>query len=129
MLLKEMKSYCHLKPGQNGTKRLVEEYGETLLCVRYRYDAVRRIRVKTVELIVDERPWQQPFRFRDDDLVPITVRFDETTLREKLRKLRAKWDPETKVWLVRYGMIKRTELEARIPPEFLDGRKNTKSLI
>jgi hypothetical protein len=47
MLLKEMKSYCHLKPGQNGTKRLVEEYGEMLLYVRYRYDEVRRIRVKT----------------------------------------------------------------------------------
>jgi hypothetical protein len=61
--------------------------------------------------------------------VPITVRFDETALREKLRKLRAKWNPETKVWLVRYGMIKRTELEARIPPEFLVGRKNTKSPV
>lgn len=33
-MLKEMKSYCHLKPGQNGTKRLLEQYGDALLCVR-----------------------------------------------------------------------------------------------
>jgi len=26
-MLKEMKSYCHLKAGQNGTKRLLEQYG------------------------------------------------------------------------------------------------------
>ncbi len=38
-MLKEMKTQIHLKPGQKGTKRLVEKYGDALLCVRYRYDA------------------------------------------------------------------------------------------
>ncbi len=27
-----------MKPGQNGTKRYMEKYGDRLLCVRYRYD-------------------------------------------------------------------------------------------
>jgi hypothetical protein len=27
-----------LKPGQKGTKRLVAEHGDALVCVRYRYD-------------------------------------------------------------------------------------------
>jgi len=122
-MLREMKSYCHLKPGQNGTKRLVEQYGERLICVRYRYDETRKTRFKTVELIVEERPWQPPFRFRDDDLVPLSVGYGETELREKLRKARAKWDPEAKVWLVLYGKVRGTVLEARIPAEFLHGRK------
>ena len=29
----------------------VEQYGESLLCVRYRYDETRGIRLKTVEII------------------------------------------------------------------------------
>ena len=123
-MLKEMRSYCHLKPGRNGTKRLVEQYGSSLLCVRYRYDATRGVRLKTVEIIVEEKPWQSPFRFRDDDVAPITVDFDETALREKLRKLRGKWDPEAKVWLVKYGKIRGTELESRIPVEFLKGNRS-----
>jgi hypothetical protein len=44
-----------LKPGQNGTKRLVEQYGDQLICVRYRYDKVKRKRYKTIELIIDEQ--------------------------------------------------------------------------
>ena len=99
-MLKEMKSHCHLKPGQKGTKRLVEKYGESLLCVRYRYDETRGVRLKTVEIIVEEKPWQPPFCFKDGDIVPITVAFDETELRARLQKMRAKWDPNLKIWLV-----------------------------
>jgi hypothetical protein len=51
-----MKTHKHLKPGENGTLRLVERFGDTLLCVRYRYDAIRDMRIKTAEIIVDERP-------------------------------------------------------------------------
>ncbi|WP_157039973.1 hypothetical protein [Pelobacter propionicus] len=122
-MLKDMKSYCHVKPGQKGSKRLVEQYGDRLLCVRYRYDEKRRIRLKTVEIIVEERPWQPPFRYCDNELVPLTVGYEETELREKLRGLRAKWDPDARVWLVPYGKIKGTELEKRIFDEDLAGRK------
>ena len=37
-MLKEMKAYGHLKPGQKGTQRLVTRFGAALVCVRYRYD-------------------------------------------------------------------------------------------
>jgi hypothetical protein len=46
-----------LQPGRPGTKRLVDEYGERLVCVRYRYDDARHRRLKTVELIVEDVPW------------------------------------------------------------------------
>ena len=48
-----MKSRLNLKPGQKGTKRLVEKYGDALFYVRYRYDPERGIRLKTVELVVE----------------------------------------------------------------------------
>ena len=53
-----MRTRLILKPGQRGTKRLGKQYGDRLLCVRYRYDEKRRKRLKTVELIVDEVDWQ-----------------------------------------------------------------------
>jgi len=34
-----MKTWARLKPGQNGTKKIVEKYGDALVCVRYRYDS------------------------------------------------------------------------------------------
>jgi hypothetical protein len=48
-----MKTRLILKPGQKGTKRLTDKYGDALVCVRYRYDAELRQRLKTVELIVE----------------------------------------------------------------------------
>lgn len=49
-----------LKPGQNGTKAMLDQYGEQLVCVRYRYDRARQLRLKTVELIVESTPWIHP---------------------------------------------------------------------
>jgi len=53
----------------------------------------------------------------------VTVGYGETAVREQLRKLRAMWNPEAKVWLVPYGKIRGTELESRIPAEFLNGSR------
>jgi len=46
-----------LKPGQRGTKKLMKEYGDRLICVRYRYDNETQMRYKTVELVVDTTQW------------------------------------------------------------------------
>ena len=35
-----------LKPGQKETRRLATRYGDRLVCVRYRYDKVKRKRYK-----------------------------------------------------------------------------------
>lgn len=42
-----------LLPGQKGTAQAYEQFGEDLVCVRYRYDE-QGFRIKTVELIVDK---------------------------------------------------------------------------
>jgi hypothetical protein len=77
--------------------------------------------------VLDSVPFGRPVpfgrRFRDGDLAPVAVGYGETAVREQLRKLRAMWNPEAKVWLVPYGKIRGTELEARIPAEFLNGSR------
>ncbi len=64
-----MKSRLSLKPGQKGTKLLTERFGNSLLYVRYRYDEERGVRLKTVELVIEEKPWQPSPRLRNGDLV------------------------------------------------------------
>ena len=112
-MLREMKAYGYLQPGQNGTKRLVEKYGAALLCVRYRFDETRGVKLKTVEIVVEEKPLKRP-RYRDGDMVPVAVAYHEKALREQLRALRARWDAERTLWYVRYGLIRGTPLEERV---------------
>ncbi len=113
-MLKDMKTHKHLKPGQMGTKRLLEQYGDSLLCVRYRYDASRGIRLKTVEIIVEEKSCQPLAPYRDDEMVKVIVAYTEKALRDRLKSAGGRWDPQEKLWLVRYGSIHGTEFEERI---------------
>ncbi|WP_322512865.1 hypothetical protein [Chloroflexus sp.] len=57
-----MRTRLKLKPGQRGTKKLQAMYGDRLVCVRYRYDAEHGRRLKTIELIVEEKAWLPPDR-------------------------------------------------------------------
>lgn len=114
-MLKHIKAHSHLKPGQPGTRRLVERYGDALLCVRYRYDDIRDMRIKTVEIIVEERPGRAAPRLRDTDPVLVQVPYTMKALRDRLKSVGAKWDPGEKLWRVRYGLIRGDrELEERV---------------
>ncbi len=104
-----------LKPGQKGTKKLVAEHGDALVCVRYRYDEVSGMRLKTIELIVEKTPWKPARRtFADNDLVPVQIGFADSASREIAKAARGRWDPEAKMWFIRYGKIKGTSLEKHI---------------
>ena len=52
-----MRTSSTVRPGQRGAKKFLAQYGDRLVCVRYRSDEQKRKRVKTVELIVGEWPW------------------------------------------------------------------------
>ena len=43
----------------------------------------------------------QRLRFKDGDMVPVSVAFEETELRELLKKNRARWEPQMKMCLLR----------------------------
>ena len=108
-----------LKPGQKGTKALVEQYGDALVCVRYRYDEATRTRIKTVELIVEKKqltPSQkkQQQKIEDETLVPLRIEYGEKQLGQMARTAGGKWDPDVKLWYIQYGKIKGTELERYI---------------
>jgi hypothetical protein len=114
-----------LKPGQKGTKKLAEEYGDALVCVRYRYDEAKRVRHKTIELIVESKPWTAPApSLTDTDHVPVHIGFADTVSREMAKAAKGRWDPKQKLWLIRYGRIKGTPLEKHIILDaFQRGRK------
>jgi hypothetical protein len=67
-----MTTKATLKPGQKGTKRLTDKYGERLVCVRYKYDATSKKRFTTVELIEEESDWstEPPASTKMENLTP-----------------------------------------------------------
>ncbi|MFA7062136.1 MAG: hypothetical protein WC156_15125 [Pedobacter sp.] len=107
-----MKTRAKLKPGQNGTKKFVEQYGDALVCVRYRYDMATRKQYKTIEIIVSEREWVPPLaKHADGTLVPLKIGIKDTAFQEQVRAVGGRWDREKKLWFVPYGCIAGTKLE------------------
>ena len=113
-----MRTLLHLKPGQKGTKQLLAPYGDRLVCVRYRYDAQRKKRFKTVELIVAERAWEPPApRFAPDALVGVRVGLAERELQQQVKRAGGRWNRRRQVWELRYEQVIALKLEARIVEE------------
>lgn len=110
-----MQTRLVLKPGQDGTKELVQKYGERLVCVRYRYDAEKRKRYKTIELIVDEKDWQ-PLP-RADEVVGVRVAFEEYALRQRVKEAGGRWNQERRLWELRYVQVEALGLEHRVVRE------------
>ena len=107
----------HLKPGQKGTKQLLAQYGDRLICVRYRYDAQRKKRLKTVELLVAERDWEPRPRFADDQIVGLRVAFGDVAVRTQVKQAGGTWNPERRVWQLRYDRVVALGLNSRIVDE------------
>jgi hypothetical protein len=125
-----MQARSKLKPGQKGTRKLVELYGSRLVCVRYRYDEQRRKRFKTVELIGGESPWASP-PIKLDKFVAVRVELNEVELQRKVKLAGGKWFPQHKVWHLRYDQAVAPGLESRIEQRKVSNPRNlgkTKSL-
>lgn len=105
-----MEARLKLKPGQNGTKKLLARYGERLVCVRYRYDEARALRATTVELIVSQGPWQPRKRVRrvprsPHGMVYVRIPYDQQELRIKMKLLGALWRPRHRLWELPWGAV------------------------
>ena len=108
----------HLKPGQKGTKQLLAQYGDRLVCVRYRYDAQQKKRFKTVELVVAERDWEPPPPlFAHDQIVGLRVAFAEVAVRDQVKQAGGTWNPERRLWQLRYDRVVALGLNHRIVNE------------
>lgn len=104
-----MRTRLTLSPGQNGTKHLVDKYGDRLVCVRYRYDERTERRLKTVELIIEETEWLPP-----GGVFLVRIHYNETELREKVKTAGGLWEPHRKLWRVDRDTVRRLGLRARI---------------
>jgi predicted aminopeptidase len=108
------------KPGQPGTRKLVQRFGDRFVCVRYRYDTQNNRRHKTVELIVETVPWRPSVRRarrRDEEMVAVRIAYAETELRERAKRLGAIWRPRHRVWEMRWLDAKRLGINDGVRPE------------
>lgn len=75
--------------------------------------------IKTVELIVDKKELtpsrkKQQQKIEDETVVPVRIEYGEKQLGKMARSAGGKWNPDVKLWYIRYGKIKGTELEKHI---------------
>ena len=106
------------KPGQPGTKRLLEKYGAQLVCVRYRYDPVRGVKYKTVELLIEEEAWNEPRRIiSPHEIVGVQVTLSEIELQRRIKQAGRKWNPARRLWELKYEQVVALKLESRIDPK------------
>ncbi len=110
-----MRANKKLLPGQPGTKKLLERYGENLVCVRYRYDDENQRAYKTIELIIETMPWQpDSAKIPLNKKVRLKIEFNETKLREQVKSAGGIWDPHQKVWQLIYKHVDALNLTNRI---------------
>jgi len=110
-----------LKPGEPGTRKLAARFGDKLVCIRYRVDAVRQRRYTTVELIVDEavlatRRMHSPSSSVPDrnPMVGVRIFYRESALRGKAKSEGAIWRPRQKLWEMPLQTARRLGLGNRI---------------
>ena len=95
--------------------KFISQYGDRLVCVRYRQDEQRRKRFKTVALIVEEWSWAPPPpRKNKARLVCVKVAFSERELRRQIEAAGAVWNPDKQAWEIRYDHAIALGLETRI---------------
>ena len=116
-----MEARVTLRPGQRGTKKLVKRFGESLICVRYRYDATRRKRFTTVELIVEETPWHPVVHSDAGDKsgdsaqqVAVRLSYSEQALREQVKAAGGRWDAGPRLWQLPLHRVRALGLADRI---------------
>lgn len=113
-----MRTRKTLFPGQPGTKKLVQQYGDKLVCVRYRYDAIRKERVKTVEVIVERNVWEPDGqRIPPNKRISIRVKLGEKDLGIRVKAAGGRWNRKKQVWELAYKEVVAMKLTDRIVQE------------
>jgi hypothetical protein len=110
-----MKTRLTLKSGQDGTIRLVDKYGDALVCIRFRYDVKNGKRLKTVELIVYAIDWSPPpLRYVSKDIFPLRKSASNMCLLTMVKAVSGRWKPEEQLCFVKFGSIAGGPLENHI---------------
>jgi len=113
-----------LQPGENGTKRFVRQYGDRLVCVRYRADPRTRRGYTTIELIVDERFLPGGNNEAAESLYPhpnrhvyVRIGKEEIEVRNLVKRNSGIWVPDKKLWKLPYQKAVSLGIRSRIVPQ------------
>ncbi len=88
-----------LRPGDSGSHRFLDEWGDKLVAVRYRKSDCGKQIYTTIEVIVDQRDASPPSHrilqmTGRNRAVAIRVHYEEQELRQKIKAAGAKWSPQ-----------------------------------
>lgn len=111
---KGMKARLTLKPTHRKAKKFYRKYGDRLVYVRYRYDAVRQKRFTTVEIIVDEADWLPPRAPLPEEIVGVRVEKEERDVQLRIKQVGGKWNWRKRVWELRYDAVLELGLRNRM---------------
>ena len=80
------------------TVRHLTQYGDRLICVRYRDDPQRQKRRKTVKLLGAERDWEPPRPpYADHQSVGVRIAVAEGAGRDRATQAGGQWNPDRPV--------------------------------
>ncbi len=108
------------RPGERGTKKLLERFGKRLVCVRYCCDPIKQKKYKTKELIIQETDWvPSPGSPTLKDLprprrLGVQIGYHEHNLREQVKAGGGRWSAVEKLWRMLPEEVKRLGLESRV---------------
>ena len=92
--------------------KLTRQFGDALVCVRYRHDGAGKLRYTTVELVVEQTPIQP--RASERMLVSISHPIGDRTQRARAMALGAKWDQQEHVWKMSLRVARMLDVLDRI---------------
>ena len=101
-----------LAPSDRGAIELAREYGEALVCVRYRTDGRGKVRHTTVELLVSSKS----IRPRSTRMVHLKLDPNEHNLRGVVKAAGGVWDPVRQLWRLPRRVANILSLATRIVP-------------
>lgn len=105
-------------PGQPGTKKFMSQYGQNLVCIRYRYDATTHQKYTTVEVIVKADPVApRPQRIPHNKIMSLRVKYGEIEVGKAIKAAGGRWNAERKVWELKYQQVVALKVTDRIVTE------------
>ena len=86
-----------LTPGAAGTQRYLRQYGDRLVCVRYRQDKAL---------------FPHP-----NQAVLLRIGYKEEAMRARVKAAGGKWLPDKKLWRLHYRLVEQLGLQNRVVRE------------
>jgi len=108
-----------IKPASFGkgdiSLKWVDQYGDALVCVRYKYDEEKRKRMTTIELIVDEKCWNADEQgIPKNRMMNLRVDYGEIDVARLVKAAGGKRNKSAKVWELPYKDVLALGLSERI---------------